>query len=105
MADRETVVSVNPSGLTAVARSIRIQQLLRDLWRNNDELDRIDTYGYLFETGDLFYRRRTPGPSDSRLMPFMPHTYQPNPRRVQVRTASIQKLSGDLSARTVSGPP
>ncbi len=51
MIDWSTLLNFTPSDPIDVARSIRMEQLLRQLWRYQDNLNRIDTYIYLYEHG------------------------------------------------------
>ncbi|MDQ3233856.1 MAG: hypothetical protein M3Q07_18725, partial [Pseudobdellovibrionaceae bacterium] len=51
MIDWNTVVDFSPSDPVDIARSIRIDQLLRQLWRYQETLQKIDTYIYLYDQG------------------------------------------------------
>jgi hypothetical protein len=51
MADWNTIVNFAPSDPVDIARSIRIDQLLRQLWRYQDTLQKIDTLIYLHDQG------------------------------------------------------
>lgn len=51
MADWNTLVNFSPSDPVDVARGIRIDQLLRQLWRYQDTLQKIDTLIYYHDQG------------------------------------------------------
>ncbi len=51
MADWNTILNFTPSDPVDIARAIRIDQLLRQLWRYQDTLQKIDTLIYLHDQG------------------------------------------------------
>lgn len=53
LVDWETLVNFTPTGMTNIARQIRLEELLKQLWRQREVLDKIDTMIYLFEKGDI----------------------------------------------------